>query len=170
MVQQPSLKWFLYTIYCNDNKYYVGICYDILKRLKQHFKQAKQGAIFTKIYQPIKCLELLELPTESWDEAEIYENFKTIEYAKKFGTGNVAGGNFTTRDYNNRKRSIDSVIKKNKINIHDKQYSLSDETILLKLNQSKIIELSGLKPEEINCDSIDYIAPSLPSSLSSFIT
>src|ERR1035437_9325233 len=84
--EKYSLKWFLYVLYCTDNKYYIGISYNIIKRLKHHFNRKKQGAVFTKIYHPIKCLELFELPTESRDEAELYENYKTIEYAVIFGS------------------------------------------------------------------------------------
>src|ERR1035437_4708230 len=85
-IEKYSLKWFLYVLYCTDNKYYIGISYSIIKRLKQHVNGKKKGAVFTKIYHPIKCLELFELPTESRDEAELYENYKTIEYAVIFGS------------------------------------------------------------------------------------
>lgn len=147
--EKYSLTWFIYVLECTDNKYYVGITYDIKRRLRKHFR-GKKGAVFTKIYRPLKCVELLKLPTESRDEAELYENYKTIEYAVMYGSENVAGGNFIARDSNSRKRGIDNAIKKNKLIVHGKQYTINDEKILLKLTECRISELNGLCPEEIS--------------------
>lgn len=147
--EKYSLTWFLYVLECTDNKYYVGITYGIKRRLRKHFR-GKGGAVFTKIYPPLKCVELFKLPTESRDEAELYENYKTIQYAVMYGSDNVAGGNFIVRDANSRKRGIDNAIKKNKLIVHGKEYTTNDEKILLKLTECRISELNGLCPEEIS--------------------
>lgn len=147
--EKYSLTWFLYVLECTDNRYYVGITYNVKKRLWNHFN-GRKGAVFTTIYPPIKCIELFKLPTEVWDEAELYENYKTIEYAIKYGGENVAGGGFCLRDDLSRKRGIDNAIKNNEVSIAGKKYKLNDETLLKNLVESKILELYELSLEEIS--------------------
>lgn len=146
--EQLSLKWFLYVLECSDNKYYVGIAYNIKKRLWGHFN-GNHGAVFTKIHPPIRCIELFELPTEIRDEAELYENYKTIECAIKYGGENVAGGGFCLRDDLCRKRGIENAIKNNEVKIAGQKHKLNDETLLSKLKKSRISELYELSPLEI---------------------
>lgn len=132
--------WFLYVLECNNNKIYVGITYGIKKRILQHLEG--RGATFTKKNPPLQCIELFELDDISRDEAELYETYKTIEWATKIGGENVAGGVFCVTDDGSRKRAIDNAIKKNEINICGKQYKLNDETLISKLKECSISEIS----------------------------
>ena len=51
---ETSLKLYAYVLECVENKYYVGIAYNLEKRILQHISSGKRSAIFTKIYKPIK--------------------------------------------------------------------------------------------------------------------
>ena len=86
---KSSLKSYAYVLECSDNKYYVGIAYNLQERLKSHFSD-RGGSVFTKIYKPIKCIATYDLNTESRDESELIESLLTIHYAKIYGYENVA--------------------------------------------------------------------------------
>lgn len=154
-----ELSPFLYVIECSENKYYVGVAYNLFKRFAEHYYKKKSCAVFTRIYPPIKYIHLFKFPTESKHEVEVYENIVTIHYAIKYGTGNVAGGNFVERDLFNRRTKIEQAIKTKKVNVHGKQYDIHNELILSKLRTSKIENLYGLTNEEISNTVINKIIP-----------
>lgn len=134
MKSENSLKSYAYVLECSDNKYYVGIAYNLNKRLKSHFSN-KGGSVFTKIYKPIRCIATYDLNTESRDESELIENLLTIHYAKIYGYENVAGGNFCVRDTLQRKRSIDRCIKLDEIQVQTKKYKMSDFNLFEKITE-----------------------------------
>ena len=53
---ETSLKLYAYVLECVENKYYVGIAYNLEKRILQHISSGKRSAIFTKIYKPVTKL------------------------------------------------------------------------------------------------------------------
>lgn len=145
-----SLKLYGYVLECTNNKYYVGIAYNLNKRIAAHFSESnKRGSVFTKIYKPIKCVASYDLNTESYQEAELYENLLTIYYSKQYGFENVAGGNFVVRDTLIRKKSIENCIKLNEIAVHGKIYKLSQIDILKKITQIEIPTLANKEPIRI---------------------
>lgn len=145
---------FLYVLECEVNKYYIGIAYDVKKRFRQHIRGFKTGAVFTSIHHPIKCIELLELPIENWDMAELYENYKAIEYCKIYGNENVAGGNFCVRDNKVRSRQFYNSIKNNTIFIAGNNYKLDDAELLYNLANFKKLDLDEYNFDKINIENI----------------
>jgi predicted GIY-YIG superfamily endonuclease len=136
MILNNSLKWYAYVLECSDNKYYVGIAYNLKKRFQSHFSESnRRGSVFTNIYKPIKCIATYDLNTESRDEAELYENLLTIHYAKIYGYENVAGGNFVVRDMLQRKRGIENCISSDNLNIHGKKYIISNFNVFEKITE-----------------------------------
>lgn len=102
---------FLYVLLCDNKKYYIGITNKIKSRIKNHLDG--NGSFFTRINKPIKLIELFLIDVKDWREAEMYESYKTIEYANKHGIINVAGGIFTLKD-DKRECFFNEVIKNNK--------------------------------------------------------
>jgi len=80
-----QMKW-LYTLKLEKMKFYVGITWDIEKRLEEH----KNGTAseWTKRYKVIGIMDQEEVPT---DEAQSRESTKTFEMMLKFGVNNVRG-------------------------------------------------------------------------------
>lgn len=149
------LKLYAYVLECSNNKYYVGIGYNPSKRIASHFSESmKRGSVFTRIYKPIKCIATYDLNTESYQEAELYENLLTIHYSKIYGSENVAGGNFVVRDTLIRKKGIDNCIKLNEISVHGKTYKLSQIDILKKITQIEIP--TSTKKESIAIEPLDF--------------
>jgi len=154
-----SLKLYAYVLECSDNKYYVGIAYNLQKRLTSHFSESnKRGSVFTNVYKPIKCIATYDLNTESRDEAELYENLLTIHYAKIYGYENVAGGNFVVRDMLQRKRSIEKCILSNEVQLHNKKYTLSNFNVFEKITEFDFVFEKGISDiNEIAPYEFDFI-------------
>ncbi len=74
---------YIYVLYLEHNKYYVGRSNNIFKRIYNHFQ--KNGAVFTKIFKPIEVLEIIN-EKDKYDEKN-----KTIECMIKYGWKNVRG-------------------------------------------------------------------------------
>lgn len=137
---QLSLNLYAYVLECSEKKYYIGIAYNLKKRLFEHFSDSiKRGAVFTRIYKPVKCIATYDLKTESKDEGELYENLLTIHYAKIYGFENVAGGNFVVRDMLQRKRSIEKCLSSDEIQVHKKKYKLSSFNLFEKITEFDFI-------------------------------
>lgn len=77
----------IYTLLCEQNKYYIGKSKKINIRIEDHFDD--KGSAWTKLYKPIDILEI-KLNCDSFDEDKI-----TLQYMQKFGINNVRGGSFT---------------------------------------------------------------------------
>jgi predicted GIY-YIG superfamily endonuclease len=76
----------IYVLQLANGKYYVGKTADVFKRFEQH--KGGKGSAWTKVYSPIKILEVRPLTTPH-DENNI-----TKDYMKKYGIGNVRGGSY----------------------------------------------------------------------------
>lgn len=79
---------FIYTIQLEKDKYYIGKTNNPQFRLKSHFNS--NGSEWTKIYKPIKVLELIP-NCDDYDEDKI-----TRQYMDKYGINNVRGGSFVS--------------------------------------------------------------------------
>lgn len=154
-----SLNWYSYVLECCDNKYYVGIAYNLKKRLTSHFSDSiVRGSVFTNIYKPKKCIATYDLNTESREEAELYECLLTINYAKIYGYENVAGGNFVVRDMLQRKKSIEKCILSDEIQVHNKKYNLSNFNLFEKITEFNFVFEKGVSYiNEIKPYSFDLI-------------
>ena len=82
----------LYVLECENSKYYVGITTDVYARLRRH--KAGKGANFTRANKPIRIIEKIGLGVITREEAEAYENARTLELIKKIGLDSVRGGRF----------------------------------------------------------------------------
>lgn len=148
-----STKLYGYVLNCENDKFYVGICYDLKKRIKSHFNQNNDSAIFTKLYKPVGIYAAYDLNTTSYIQAEILECHITIHFAKLFGIKNVAGGIFTFRDNEIRELNYLNVLKRNGFNMHNEFYSI-DENWHLKTTSIDIEKIDLTKIEQIK--SIDF--------------
>jgi predicted GIY-YIG superfamily endonuclease len=74
---------FVYALKLVEDRYYIGRTGNILRRIEEHF--TNNGSIYTKMYKPIKVIEIIEERTKE-DEKN-----KTIEYMLKYGWEKVRG-------------------------------------------------------------------------------
>lgn len=77
----------IYTLECENNKYYVGKTNNLEQRWNRHINNA--GSVWTKKYRPISILESFETD-DSYDEDK-----QTIKMMAKYGIANVRGGTWT---------------------------------------------------------------------------
>lgn len=81
----------LYTLLLEGGKYYVGMTAQTVEaRFDQHHRG--KGAQWTKIYKPIKILEVRELGLMAESKVVILETALTEEYMNRYGTDHVRGG------------------------------------------------------------------------------
>jgi integrase len=142
-----SLNVYAYVLECSQNKYYVGIAYNLKKRINSHLKVNNKASVFTKIYTPIKCIATYDLQTEDWQVGEIYENLLTIHYANLYGTTNVAGGSFCVRDDKIRSKQLIKCIERKKIKIHGEIINIKEANFFTKIKE---IEIPNLNENAIN--------------------
>ena len=92
---------FIYTLQLEQKKYYVGKTNNPDFRINDHFNS--NGSVWTKMYKPIKVLELIE-NCDDYDEDKY-----TRIYMDKYGIDNVRGGSFVSIDLD--KSSIEHLTK-----------------------------------------------------------
>ena len=78
---------YIYILQLKEQKFYIGKTTNPKFRLYNHFNS--NGSEWTKIYKPIKVLELIK-NCDDYDEDKI-----TQQYMDKYGIDNVRGGSFT---------------------------------------------------------------------------
>jgi len=78
---------YIYVLKLEKNKYYIGKTSNPSFRIESHFNS--NGSEWTKIYKPIKLLELIE--GDDYDEDKY-----TKIYMDKYGIDNVRGGTYTS--------------------------------------------------------------------------
>lgn len=93
--------WQLYVLELQHGYYYIGITFDVSKRLAEH--SAGLGANFTRAHKPIRVVETFSCETDDKDIAQQIENKKTVEYAIKYGGDKVKGGKYFIASKLNRK-------------------------------------------------------------------
>lgn len=88
--QSRIRHFWLYVLYLEDDKYYVGITTNFMNRFRQH--GGTYGARWTQKHRPLKVLELHDLGTITNYEAEQVEQDFFEQYRKKYGVSSVRGG------------------------------------------------------------------------------
>lgn len=93
-------KTFIYVLFLEKDKYYIGTTNNSKFKLKDHIKSN-----WTNRYKPLIIKEFYEYKNKS------YVDKLVLEYMKKYGINNVRGSNFdkTILDYDikeNLKRSL----------------------------------------------------------------
>jgi len=78
----------IYTIACQNGKYYVGRSFNALQRYAYHVRG--QGAIWTRTHKPVRLLNVIQTD-DPFDEDKI-----TKKAMAKYGIDNVRGGSYTT--------------------------------------------------------------------------
>lgn len=150
-----STKLYGYVLNCENDKFYVGICYDLKKRIRSHINQNNHSAIFTKIYKPVGIYAAYDLNTTSYIQAEILESQITIHFAKLFGIKNIAGGIFVFRDDEIRELQYLNVLKSNGFNSHNEFYSIDENWHLkttpidIEVDLTKIEEIEGIDLNQV---------------------
>ena len=79
---------FIYIIQLQNDKYYIGKTVNPHYRIESHF--TNNGAEWTKLYKPIKILELIP-NCDNYDEDKY-----TYKYMDMYGIDNVRGGSYTS--------------------------------------------------------------------------
>ena len=79
---------FVYVLYLEGNKFYVGKCSDVKKRWQQH--RAGQGSVWTSLYKPVKIVTVYK-QVSSFEEDKV-----TKVYMSRYGIDNVRGGSYIT--------------------------------------------------------------------------
>jgi len=74
----------VYVLKLEEEKYYVGITYNLNQRYAQHI--AGTGAKWTRLYKPIEIIKVIVGVTKET------ENAVTKEYKELYGDDNVRGG------------------------------------------------------------------------------
>jgi predicted GIY-YIG superfamily endonuclease len=87
--------YWLYVLRLQEGKYYVGKTSreDPHERIKEHM-QGFYSAQWVKKYKPIEPTEILDIGNLTDSEADKLENYRTLQYMKKYGYQNVRGGKF----------------------------------------------------------------------------
>ena len=75
-----------YVLLLEKGMYYVGTTRDLNWRLSEHC--SGRGAAWTQLYRPVKIVELF------YNACLKTENYKTLEYAKRYGRRRVRGGSY----------------------------------------------------------------------------
>lgn len=79
---------YIYVLQLEEGKYYIGKTNNPHFRIEKHFNS--NGAVWTKIYKPVKLLELIS-NCDDYDEDKY-----TMIYMDKYGINNVRGGAFVS--------------------------------------------------------------------------
>jgi hypothetical protein len=100
---------YVYILELEQNKYYVGKSSKPITRTGDHVASTLfddklcRGSGWTKMYKPIKILEIIT----SYDEFD--EDVNTLKYMKKYGLDNVRGGSFCELNLN--KENVNTLVK-----------------------------------------------------------
>jgi hypothetical protein len=76
----------IYVLECEKGRYYVGKSDNPLSRINDHFTDDKKRSIWTKLFKPIKVVEIVE-------NAHIFDEDKYVKiYMSIYGIDKVRGG------------------------------------------------------------------------------
>ena len=119
-------RYYIYTLILEDNRIYVGMTRNLERRFTEHMNG--KGARYTIRHKPLYIQSYGIVKCESPQEAEKYEDARTLELIYKYGIEVVRGGRFFMR---NVKRST---INRNYKNLEDKyknikQYNQAKTTL-----------------------------------------
>lgn len=90
---QYDVKFYkLYVLELQNGKYYVGITKNVQSRFEEHCNGT--GADYTRVYKPIRIVDIVNTQLANKVEAEDIENLHTIKWMILKGIDNVRGGEF----------------------------------------------------------------------------
>lgn len=90
--------WRLYVLKLEQDKWYVGITTQpVKKRFLQH-QRGFGGARWTKKYKPLRIHDVKDLGVCDIERAQLFEGRVTRKYMEKYGDNNVRGGDLTDID------------------------------------------------------------------------
>lgn len=95
--KQAERNYYIYTIKCENNCYYVGQTTNPERRLKQH--QSGKGAWFTRQNKPIEMIDRIPIGVMTTSQAMEWENKITAQLIKQHGLNNVRGGAFIQKNH-----------------------------------------------------------------------
>ena len=79
---------YIYVLECEKGRYYVGKSENPLVRINEHFTNEKGASAWTKLYKPVKVVEIVE-------NADIFDEDKYVKmYMAKYGIDKVRGGSY----------------------------------------------------------------------------
>ena len=87
----PAGRLCVYVLLLKNAHFYVGITDNLKKRISQHF--AGTGAVWTKKYQPVEVLEVIQ------NASLLIETKVTREYMSRYGKDRVRGGKYCGLKY-----------------------------------------------------------------------
>jgi predicted GIY-YIG superfamily endonuclease len=93
--------YILYILKLENNFWYIGITNNIVNRWYKHING--NGSQWTKKHKPLEVYEIFQTNTDLKGLAEVLENNKFIEYARKYGFDYVGGA------HNNRQNLLRKV-------------------------------------------------------------
>lgn len=120
--EEPTKNYYIYTIKCENDYYYVGQTTNPERRFKQH--QSGKASWFTRQHKPIEIIDSIPIGVMTQSKAMEWENKKTAQLIKQYGLHKVRGGAFIQK---NHKYFINKLNQYQKIKI-----SYLDEEISVK--------------------------------------
>jgi predicted GIY-YIG superfamily endonuclease len=127
---------YIYVLQLVEDRYYVGRTTNILNRIEQHFTGCG-AAVYTKKYQPIKVIEIVE-ELSKYDERN-----KTIEIMNKYGWEKVRGAHWCSLEI--KKPDLNKKIIKKETFKEIKPLNVDIEIYSLYCNENKnIIEIGEI--------------------------
>jgi len=100
MKNNSQKQYILYVLELEDHKYYVGVTSNMKLRYINHKRGA--GANYTKIHKPLRIYDETYLGDMTYDQAQIYENARTIEIISRIGIDKVRGGKYFQANIKNK--------------------------------------------------------------------
>jgi len=88
----------VYVLECANNTYYVGMSWDLERRMTEHFRG--QGAMWTQQNPPLRVVRVLSYTycKNEYGNMRVAEDEVTTKYMKKYGPENVRGGSWVHTD------------------------------------------------------------------------
>lgn len=98
MRSDKSIRWWLYILKLEQDKWYVGITSKSPEERFQEHIHSKRAAYWTMKYKPLEVELIEDLGVVSKEDAEEYENKVTRLLMKERGLNNVRGGDLRDTD------------------------------------------------------------------------
>ena len=101
-----SVKYFVYVLQLQNNKFYVGTTDNIFTRLLEHEARGRYCAKWVKLHGPVhRVVEIIQ-NAKSEDETQ-----KTLEWMDLMGWENVRGGPYCKTDLKNPPAALETFVR-----------------------------------------------------------